>query len=215
MPHPRSSRGGRFRRVFLAAALVLLAICLVVASRLGQFLDKEDPLQHADAIFVLAGSRLDRALEAADLLRSGHAPVMMMTHQTPETAVRRLNARGLDIPFDEDLAKQILVRAGIPADAILIPPRIHDNTAMEAQTLRAEALRRGWRRVIVVSSKYHLRRAWLAMQRELGGTSVEIRMHGTRYDMSHPARWWLYRGDIRSILFETPKLVAYALGLGA
>jgi hypothetical protein len=40
-------------------------------------------------------------------------------------------------------------------------------------------------------------------------------MHGSRYDLSTPERWWTRRADIRWLLSEIPKLVAYRLGLGA
>jgi hypothetical protein len=40
-------------------------------------------------------------------------------------------------------------------------------------------------------------------------------MHGSRYDSSEPQRWWRKRADIRIVMQEFPKLVAYAAGLGA
>jgi uncharacterized SAM-binding protein YcdF (DUF218 family) len=175
----------------------------------------EDPLQHADAIMVLAGTRFERPIEAADLYRAGWAPRILMTHQKPEAALAALSARGVALPTDEDLAADALVRIGVPRDRIVMPTQFHDNTAQEAQTLRAYAVENHWTRVIVVTSKFHLRRAGFAMRRELKGTGVEVVMRGSRYDPSQPERWWASRGDWRWMMSEAPKLVAYALGLGA
>ena len=54
-----------------------------------------------------------------------------------------------------------------------------------------------------------------AIRRELNGTNVEVEMRGTRYEPAHPERWWAYRDDLRWVLDEGAKLIAYELGLGA
>src|SRR5687767_3149138 len=143
---------------------------------------REDPLTSADAIFVLAGTRVERPLEAADLFRAGYAPRIVVTRATAEQATFQIEKRGITVPTDFDLAKDILLRLGIPERALIAPARIHDNTAEEAQTLRALALENRWRRVIVVSSKYHLRRVSLAFHRALRGTNVELVIRGSRFD---------------------------------
>lgn len=212
---PSSYPRRRLRRPVTATVLVLLAFITYGFVGLGRFMAVEDPLQPADVIFVLAGTRIERALEAADLYRDGWASRIVMTHQRPEPAARLLEERGVTIPADEDIARDALVRSGIPADRIELPPRLHDNTAQEAQTLRELMQRRRWQRVIVVTSKFHLRRAGFALRRELAGTGVEVLMRGSRYDASRPERWWASRADIRWMMSEGPKLVAYLLGLGA
>jgi uncharacterized SAM-binding protein YcdF (DUF218 family) len=126
-----------------------------------------------------------------------------------------LAERGIYFRADADATRDVFQKLGVPADAILIPDRIHDNTAQEAQTLRDLAVKNSWRRIIVVTSKYHLRRARFALRRELEGTGIEITMHGSRYDDVTPERWWTRRADWRWVLSESGKLVAYELGLGA
>jgi uncharacterized SAM-binding protein YcdF (DUF218 family) len=212
LSHPSSRR---FRRALAVTALALLTLAAIALVRLGPFMATEDPLERADAIMVLAGTRLERPLEAADLYRAGWAPRIVMTHQQPEKAILALTARGVVLPFDEDLAVDAMVQIGVPRERITLPSEFHDNTAQEARTLRQLALTNRWTRVIVVTSKFHLRRAGFAMRRELKGTNVAVVMRGSRYDPSQPQRWWASRGDIRWMMSETPKLVAYALGLGA
>jgi uncharacterized SAM-binding protein YcdF (DUF218 family) len=193
-------------------ALALSAYAFVNA---GRFLTKEDPLQKADAIAVLAGTRMDRALEAADLYQRGYAPRIVLTRQLEEHSFAELARRGIALPADADVTSDVLRKLGVPVGAIVLPPTIHDNTAQEAKTLRQLAVTNGWRRLIVVTSKYHLRRAGFAVRRELAGTGVDVEMHGSRYDDASPDRWWTRRADWRWVISEGGKLIAYELGLGA
>ena len=212
---PTLARGGALRRT-----LILLSIAAVVGGayafvHLGTFLTREDPLIKADAIFVLAGTRMLRPLEAADLYREGYAPVIVMTRGTEEPAVDLLARRGHAMAPDVERARDVFAEMGIPREAVVIPDRIHDSTAAEAITLRETATRRGWRRVIVVTSRFHLRRAGFAIRRELRGTDLQVVMRASRYDPLHPDRWWTRRAELRWMLSELPKLGAYVLGLGA
>jgi uncharacterized SAM-binding protein YcdF (DUF218 family) len=194
---------------------LVVAAALYGFVHLGTFLAREDPLVHADAIFVLAGTHVERPLEAADLYAAGYAPRVLLTRSSEErTAYAAASARGAHLSDEFDSETQVLTQLGVPADAIVATPRRHDNTGEEASTLREVALRERWSRVIVVSSKYHLRRVRLACRRALAGTSVEIVMHGSRYDPSDPDHWWRHRGDIRWLASEVPKLALYAAGIG-
>ena len=181
----------------------------------GRFLSTADAITRADAIVVLAGTRLNRPLEGVDLYQAGYAPTIVLTYEVPERAQIAAETRGVALPVVADEARDVMIKLGVPASAIILPERIHQNTAQEAQTVHALAREHGWRRVIVVTSPYHLRRAGFAMRRELDGTGIEVEMHPTRYEPANPDRWWTSRGDMRWVLDEGAKLVAYELGLGA
>ena len=207
--------GGARRRILVTVIALLLASATYAFVGLGSFLAKEDPLEETDAIYVLAGTEMTRPLEGADLYLEGYAPVLVMTRETLEPALRVLRGRGPEISSDVERAHDAFVQLGIPREAVIVPDRIHDSTAAEAITLRELAAKNGWHRVIVVTSRLHLRRAGFAMRRELRGTGVAVVMHASRYDDATPQRWWTSRGDIRNVIQEVPKLVAYVLGLGA
>jgi uncharacterized SAM-binding protein YcdF (DUF218 family) len=195
--------------------VVFIPATAFVFFALGSFLAKEDPLERADAIFVFAGTSMERPLEAADLYLAGFARTIVLTYETEDEAVSLTRRRGVAYPARANLERDALIRLGIPAQAILLPPRAHDNTAQEADTLRELATDYGWQRVIAVTSKFHLRRAGFAARRALRGTGVRVVMHGSRYDLAVPSRWWARRRDVRFVTSEAAKLVAYAFGLGA
>ena len=213
---PRRPTGGTFRQIILPASIViLLGLGTYGFFELGSFIAREDPLQKADAILVLAGSQINRQLEGADLYLAGYSARLILSQDSGEEALEALAARGVAFATDVERARDTLLQLGIPRDALLVPPRIHTNTAAEAITLRELAVAQGWRRVIVVTSRYHLRRARFAFRRELRGTGVDVLMRGTRYEGMHPDEWFKHRRDIRELVAEVPRLMAYVLGLGA
>lgn len=215
VPPPVTRPGGRFRRFVAIALLVVVAAGAYAFINVGRWLSPQQPLQKADAIFVLAGTVAERPLEAADLYEAGYAPRILVTRDTPEPAVLVAGTRGASLPQRFELNRQMLLELGVPASALIVPDRIHDNTAAEAQTLRDVAVMLGWKRVIVVSSAYHLRRVSIACRRQLRGTGIELLLRGTRYDPAVPDRWWTRRNDIRWVISEVPKVLAYWLRLGA
>ena len=212
-PAPRGTR----RRLFLipAGIALVLSLCAYGFAKLGPFLAREDALQKADAILVLSGTSMRRPLEAADLHLAGYSPTIVLSRQTRDGGERAIEERGVSFAEDVLRTRDAFLQLGIRSESIVIPPRIHDSTAAEAITLRDLARQHGWRRVIIVSSKYHLRRSGFAFRRELRGTGVDVLMRGTRHDGLEPEGWWRRRADIREVVAEIPKLLAYVFGLGA
>jgi len=214
-PTLTSPSGGKLRRVLAIIVVALAASGAYAFVHLGTFLASEDPLAKADAIFVLSGTEMTRPLEGADLYLEGYAPRLVLSREHLEPAFAVIERRGTRLSSQVERARDALVNLGVPPTAIVLPDTLHDNTAAEAVTLRSLAQANGWRTVIVVTSKFHLRRARFAFERELRGTGVVVRMRGSRYDDAKPEQWWRQRSDIREILMEVPKFAAYALGLGA
>ena len=214
MTRPRSQRIRRLVRRVVIAAVALAAVALACFLPFaGTYLVVQQPLEHADAIVVLAGPRAERWLEAVDLFREGWAPRIVLSRGRIDNGEARLSAMGIRFPQDADLARDAMLQMKIPADAIVLLPESLDNTAQEAASTRRMAAAAGWSRIIVVTSKYHSRRAGYAFAREFRGTAMRIVMRTTRYDSALPARWWTTRPDVRYVLSELQKLVAYRLGL--
>jgi len=201
----------RVVRVVIPAAVVAAILFLPFA---GRFLSRPDPLQHADVIMVLGGERIERWLEAVDLYKEGWAPAILISPGQVSPLEAQLLARGVRYPREGDLAKDAVLALGVPADKVTLPSGGVDNTAAEAALLRNTYPPGSIRRVIVVTSHYHVRRAGYAFRRELEPAGVEVVVRASRYDGANPARWWTRRQDIRFIMSEIPKLAAYLAGLG-
>ena len=205
------------RTVVRRTLLAVFAIALVCGGAFlyygGRYLQHEDPLVKADAIFVPAGTHAERLLEAYELHKGGYAPVIVLFGGRVEPAERFLTERGIRFPREVELQRDVLVQLGVPATAIVALMGNVDNTAQEADVLREMVHARGWHTVIVVTSKYHTRRSGFAFRRALDGTGATVVVRATRYDMSDPARWWRIRADFRFAISEWQKLLAYRLGM--
>ena len=190
---------------------VLLGAWFMAAG--ARYLQHEDPLQRADAIFVLAGTRAERPLEAVELYQEGDAASIVLSPGRTELAERWLRQKGIRFPSESAIIRDVMIQLGVPPTAVLIGDRDVDNTAQEATLLRGLARDRGWHKVIVVTSKYHTRRAGFAFRRAMKGSDVDLIFRASRFDPSDPGRWWRHRQDVRFVIAEWQKLVLYRLGL--
>jgi uncharacterized SAM-binding protein YcdF (DUF218 family) len=191
----------------------VLAALVVSLASVGRMLVAVDPLAPVDAIYVLAGSSISRALEAADLYHAGFAPAIVMSPGSVETAERLLEARGIHVATSVEIAREVLVgRLAIPPDAITVLPGEVDNTAQEAEAIGPSIASHHWTRLIVITDCSSTRRAGYAFRRALGA-HVTIVTRCARTDPFQANRWWMARWSIRETFYETPKLLAYWLGL--
>jgi uncharacterized SAM-binding protein YcdF (DUF218 family) len=202
------------RLVVLAAILGLSVAGWQLLTSLGHILHREDVLTKADVIYVLAGTRVERIAEAGELYREGWAPLILLSRQVSEPAEVQLRAAGVRIPTETELQRNVLQQMGIPPAAIEEVTAELVATANEVDELVQFAESRRWQRIVVVTSKLHTARARLAMRRRFAPLGREIVMRGSRYDDTDIDRWWSNRSDLRSVLFEAQKLLAYAIGVG-
>ena len=203
---------------FARRAALLLLVAVVAATlwgcpRAGRYLVVDTVTGPADAIVVLAGTRTERWLESVDLYREKLAPRILLSAGYIEVSEEALRARGIRFPREAELVRDAMLQMGIPAQAIDVFPRTVDNTADEALVTRGIAAQKGWKRLIVVTSKYHTRRSLYAFEREFRGTGVQVEIRGTRHDQARPDEWWKHRPDTRFVVSELQKLLAYWLGL--
>ena len=128
----------------------------------------------ADAIVVFAGGvgesgragggYQERVALAADLFQAGHAPNLVFSS-------------GFAFSLKEaDVMKTLAVSLGVPPSAIILEQQAASTN--ENVTFVREILdQRGWRRILLVSSPYHMRRAtltWRKLAPEVDVTSVPV-----------------------------------------
>ncbi|HEX9160106.1 MAG TPA: YdcF family protein [Thermoanaerobaculia bacterium] len=198
----------RFRS-FALLAIVLAA--LVVGTRLSlpllaHFLIRDDALARADVIVVLGAHRIGRTLEAGVLFRQGWSPRILLL-RSPDWIDRDLtDPLHIHLPDWIDIQKSALAQMGVPASAIQESGTALGNTRAEARFVARFASRMSYKRVIVVSSPYHTRRAkWLL--RSAAANSFAIIVRPTRYEPIHPDQWWAWPLDRSDIVFEYLKFV--------
>jgi uncharacterized SAM-binding protein YcdF (DUF218 family) len=164
------------RAVLTVLGAVLGAGLTAVVLGAGRLLVDSDPVpERADAIVVLAGSISDRVLEAADLYREGVAPRVVVTRERLPRGDWALRARGVRLPESAEQTLAALHALGVPPNATVLLPRRTTSTDSESRTIARWACARA-RSVVVVTSRYHSRRARMILRRSLDpGVALAIR----------------------------------------
>jgi uncharacterized SAM-binding protein YcdF (DUF218 family) len=108
----------------------------------------------ADAVVVLAGARGPRLAKGVELVRRGVAPVLVVSD-------------GWSPTWPE--ANRLCAGGPAPVAVACFHPAPY-STRGEAEAFAHLADRRGWRSVVVVSSRYHLLRARMLFERCYDGT---------------------------------------------
>jgi uncharacterized SAM-binding protein YcdF (DUF218 family) len=172
----------------LAAAIVLLLLGGVFAFRgVGRWLVREDPLMHADVIVVLSGSLPARAEEAAAIYRDHLAPEVWLTY--PEGPQEELGQLGIHYYSEDHYNQAVLVKEGVPREAIRILPDPIIDTEEEIREVAREMRKQGKVSAIVVTSAPHTRRV-RTLWRKLSGGRLALVVRAAPQDPFDAAHWW-------------------------
>ncbi len=172
---------------------------------MGNFLVEDAPIQQADAAVVLNTGieYYPRLMEAAALFREGRVPLIVINGNRKSDTLRELEAMGLRFaaPWDED-RKRVLEILGVPRENVLaISAEDAFDTISEAQAVTPLLKENGLRQLIVVTSKYHTRRAG-HIWRNRTSTELSIATAPARNDPFDPDGWWRSGRQIRWVLAE-------------
>jgi uncharacterized SAM-binding protein YcdF (DUF218 family) len=209
----RGFGASRWRRAIVAlTSLALLGAVTVAGAReVGQWLVVADPLASAQAIVVMGGRPPFRAMEAAELYRTGWAPEVWLTRPlevASETEFRRL---GIEVPTEEVYNQRALERLGVPASAIRVLPGRAQNTAQEVRLVADELRLRAGSRVILVTSKAHSRRVRATWQRVVRDDLAGL-VRYTAAEPYDPQRWWRHTQDASVVAHEVVGLLNVWVG---
>jgi uncharacterized SAM-binding protein YcdF (DUF218 family) len=193
-----AQRGGIFFKllflIFLAVFLAVLYLARHPILRFaGDFWIVDETPQVSDVIVILSDDnyQADRAARAAELFRSGMAPHIL--------ASGRLLRPYAGIA---ELMQHDLKALGVPANAIVAVTHRATNTREEAIADTQAIVAHSWKKVLLVTSNYHTRRANYIFERTLPpGTELRvISAPDSEYD---PNSWWHTRNGLKRFLYES------------
>lgn len=187
--------------VLLLLALVLGALYLLrgpLLRALAEWWVVDEQPEKAQAILVLGGDSVlgDRLRHAVALYHQGWAPRVVLSG-TP-----------LRSYFNEaELMEREATQQGVPAAHLIVARHQAASTLEEALALRRVLAEHNFRKVIVVTSNFHTRRArriFRALYRPQGTQVLFSAADDFRFT---PARWWQQREGRAALLLEVLKSI--------
>ena len=186
--------------LFLAALLALLVggttLYLARAPLLGAWANlwvvDEAPAK-ADAIVVLSGDSVEatRVRRAVELYQQGWAPRILLSGPL-------LRAHFSEGVFMVQDAKGF----GAPARALQVVESRADSTVQEQDVLLDYAARHNFRRLLIVTSDCHTRRAYAIYSAAAKKRGLEIRLISAPQFLMGRRRWWENRAAWKQMFLE-------------
>lgn len=195
--------------------LTLLAIPAIamlgrgaILRQTGRFLVVDDPLDKADFVFLLNGDATQRPPRAAALVKQGWAPRVVLCRAEDGRLVKSGLSRNVT-----DLSIAILEEEGISKDQIVQLPVEGGVTSTfdEALRLRKYVDATGAKRVLVVTSAIHTRRSRWAIEHELKGRPLDVRMVPVPDPRFNDSNWWQREEGFIGTQNEYLKLLYYLI----
>jgi uncharacterized SAM-binding protein YcdF (DUF218 family) len=182
--------------ILVVAAVLLVLFHAAILAALGNYLVKAGPPQKADIIVVLAGDGFGhRILTAGDLIRQGYASKALIS-----------GPNAFYGNYECDLAIPFAVRAGDPESEFLHLEHRGRSTAEEAQVVVKKLREMGVKRVILVTSNYHTRRAGLIFRR--AAPDLDFFVVASPDEFFEPDNWWKNREASKTFVYEWMKTIA-------
>jgi uncharacterized SAM-binding protein YcdF (DUF218 family) len=204
---PRRSRRSRLRRI--AAILLLLTAAAYLSRsyslpRLADWLTADENVAAADVVVVLGGGGAERLEHGARMFHQVGARELWCTGgETLDAISRRTVVRDV---------REFATLRGVPADAIRILPSA--STWDDAHEISVAAASTGFKRILVVTSWYHGRRAMRSVAKVLEGTDVQVFFAATPASSFSRTDWWRTEEGRRVVAAEVSKTVYYAWKFG-
>jgi len=197
---------GTFFKIIGVIATLLLVLGLGTVLMTGQAIQVQDAPQRADAIIVLGGD-IQRAPYGAKLYSQGYAPGVWISRTISAPGDKLLHQAGIPIPPEYEIYRRLISMGGVPDKAIHLYGHDLLTTSDEAETFGQEFPKA--KRIIIVTSPYHVFRAKLIFQRLL--PHVEVLGVATP-DEFFPVQWWTDKTAAVKVVLETIKLAWFAAG---
>lgn len=192
--------------IVLLAAIAAFLLRTTLLTGLARFLIIDDPLSPADIVVLLTGDTTTRPFRAAELIRKGVAPVVVICRAESSAPVQW----GL-FPNATDVNVGMLKKIGVADSKIIVLERPGGVTSTfdEAETVRDYVRRNKTSSMIIVSSALHTRRARWVFRKVLQGEGVAIRMSPVHHHRFSDTNWWTQEDGLLYCPSEYAKFLLY------
>jgi uncharacterized SAM-binding protein YcdF (DUF218 family) len=209
-----------FLKGFILLIIIFLLVILFshqyILEKIGYFLIFEQRPLKADVIVALNGRDTERSLAAADLYNNGFANLIVLS-------------KGFEPAGDEELRKRVnngfknrkiffqwaIEGMGVPKESFKLIGDGVTSTYDEAKITKQFLETNGYKSILLVTSKWHSKRAYLTFQSVLNKKEIRIKIIviPSSYDNFDPGSWWNKEEDAELVFREYVRLFYYVVTL--
>jgi uncharacterized SAM-binding protein YcdF (DUF218 family) len=191
----------RFVVVLIIIGLMLVGVAAAFLG-VGYYLSPQSPLTKTDAIVAISGGdTAARTAEAVRLYRAGYAPLIVFSGAALDP----------NSPSNAKAMATAAERQGVPATDILLDESA-ENTRQNAANVAAILDKQSAHSILLVTSPYHQRRAYIVFRRAEGrGFSI---INHSSYDRTWRRSDWWATPTSRALTISELQKVIYELTSG-
>lgn len=184
------------KKILLVIFSIIILIVVFVLS-IGFLLSPQNKLEISDAIVVVSGGETNqRVAEGVKLYEEGWAPVLIMSGAAKDKNVS--NAL---------VMKQLAITAGINPLQILVEEE-SINTFENATKTKSIIVDNKFNKIILITSPYHQRRAFMVFNSAFKNLSIKIINHSATDSVWRKNGWW-QKSWARQITFSELQKIIY------
>jgi uncharacterized SAM-binding protein YcdF (DUF218 family) len=165
-----------------------------------------DPVVPADAAVVLGGGLETRPYAAADLYRRGIVKQVLLSN----VAENRLDKLEI-LPGHTELNRQVLLKLGVPSQAIVIFGDELSNTFQEARAAVIWTKENHIKSIIVPTELFGTRRVRWVFRHETGAAAIVVNILAVPSPNYTTANWWMNVYGVIDFQNEVLKYIYYRL----
>lgn len=201
------------RKKLLASILfliMLIAVCAAfktpILQSFSNFLMKQDAPEKADLMVVLSGSAFDRGNEGARLYKEGYAKQVICPGGNLEDLFLILG----DTMYESDLCRKNVIRNGV-ADSLVTALHYGTSTREEADTILGYCKQHQIKKIIVVTTLFHTRRAGRVYKERFAKEGITVLMRGAHASDYSEDLWWQSEYGLIALNNEYMKTLYYLI----
>jgi uncharacterized SAM-binding protein YcdF (DUF218 family) len=172
--------------IYLGILFILWLCRYPILRGMGNFLIREDQLEQADAIYILGGASQERTAEAYRLFKKGISEEFICTGEHESEEMKLLDT----ILTEAEITKAFLIKKGIPSKNIIC--LIEGTSTREEADIIFNHAKGKYDKIIILSSKFHLRRVKRVFSQKFEGSGIQLIFRGAPAKDYDENEWWKY-----------------------
>jgi len=206
-----------FTKLFIILVLIVIVLLIFTYPYLlppfGYFLTYEQAPRKADLILVLNGRDTERSLAAVDLYKQGYANLIVMARLAKQPGSDEFTKRVGDHFDGRPFFQRAVEAMGVPKTSFVVIENGVASTYEEALATKEFLKQNGYKSILLVTSKWHSKRAYLTFRSALKSDGIKIIIQPSKYDAYRSDAWWKTETDAKLVFGEYIRLIYYLVSL--